>query len=59
MMADYALGDRVEIHPACDAWMMGDRFGTIVKIGRQYLHVKMDRSSRTLSFAPSRIYGKV
>lgn len=47
---------RVEIHPATDAWMMGDRFGEIVAVGRKYLSVRMDRSGRVLKFAPSRIY---
>jgi hypothetical protein len=40
------LGDRVELHPATDAWISGDRFGEVVKIGRRYIHVHMDRSGR-------------
>lgn len=39
------VGERVESHPATDAWMMGDRFGTITKITRKYVHVEMDRSA--------------
>lgn len=27
-------GQRVELHPACDEWMQGDRYGTIVGFGR-------------------------
>ena len=27
-------GDRVQIHPACDLWMRGARFGVVVKLGR-------------------------
>lgn len=46
---------RVEISPACDAWMQGDRYGTVVKIGRKYAHLKMDRSGRTLQFSPQNI----
>ena len=40
------IGQRVELHPATDAWMMGDRYGEVVKITRQYVHVKMDRSGK-------------
>lgn len=46
------VGDRVELHPATDAWMQGDRYGEIVKIGRKYIHIKMDRSGRTLQHTP-------
>jgi hypothetical protein len=46
------IGARIELHPATDAWMRGDRFGVIVKSGRKYLHVLMDRSGRTLRVAP-------
>ena len=40
----FAKGERVELHPATDAWMMGDRFGNVTHIGRKLVHVKMDRS---------------
>lgn len=40
-----APGTRVELHPATDAWMRGDRYGTVVGVGRKYVHVRMDRSS--------------
>jgi hypothetical protein len=45
---NYLIGKRVELHPATDAWMMGDRYGEVVKVGTKYVHVKMDRSGRTL-----------
>jgi hypothetical protein len=48
----YGTGTRVEAHPACDCWMMGDRFGTIVKITRRSIHVKMDRSGKVRRFIP-------
>lgn len=43
---------RVQTHPATDAWMSGDRYGTVTKVGRKFIHVKMDRSWRTLRFHP-------
>lgn len=47
---------RVELSPATDAWMMGDRFGKVVKCGRKYLYVLMDRSCRTLRVSPGNIF---
>lgn len=49
------VGDRVESHPATDAWIRGDRFGEIVKIGRKYIHVQMDRSGRVRRFIPQNV----
>lgn len=43
---------RVELNPATDAWMMGDRYGTIIKAGRKYAHVRMDKSKRVLRVTP-------
>ena len=42
------VGDRVEIHPARDAWMQGDRYGTVEYVGRTVVKVRMDRSGRLL-----------
>lgn len=44
------VGSRVQAHPACDCWMMGDRYGTITKITSKSIHVKMDRSGKTRKF---------
>lgn len=41
------VGHRVQLHPATDAWMSGDRYGEIAKLGSKYAHVKMDTSGRT------------
>ena len=49
------VGDRVELHPATDAWMSGDRFGTVEKMGRALIHVRMDRSGRLRTIHPSNI----
>lgn len=49
------VDDRVETHPATNAWIFGDRFGTVVKVGRKYVHVKLDRSGRTVPFTPENI----
>jgi hypothetical protein len=43
---------RVQIHPATDRWMMGDRYGTVVasvKVKGKWVHkVQMDRSGKTV-----------
>jgi hypothetical protein len=46
----FTVGQRVEAHPATDAWMAGDRFGEVVKIGNKLIHVRMDRSGKTRKF---------
>lgn len=58
-MGEYKVGDRIELHPATNAWLFGDRYGEIVKVGRKLYHVKMDRSGRTLKVLPRNINGKV
>lgn len=59
LLSQYSVGDRVELHPATDAWMMGDRYGEVVKIGRFYLHIKMDRSGKVRKVVPENMTGKV
>lgn len=49
------IGKRVQAHPAIGVWMMGDRYGEVVKVGRKYIHVRMDRSGRTLRFIPANL----
>jgi hypothetical protein len=53
---DFRKSHRVELHPATDAWMMGDRFGAITRIGRKYLSILMDRSGKVRKVTPDNIY---
>jgi len=46
----FKVGDRVELHPACDLWMRGARFGTITKITKTFVWVKLDKAARPLRF---------
>ncbi len=55
-------GNRVELRPGLDAWMQGDRYGTIVRKLQQRAwedepryRVKMDKSQRTLVVTESRL----
>lgn len=51
----FKIGDRVQLHPATNLWMRGDRYGTIIKIGRLLVHLKMDKSGRTVRIHPEGI----
>lgn len=42
----YTIGDRVELHPGCDLWMRGAKYGTVVGISctsQDRVHVKLDK----------------
>jgi hypothetical protein len=43
---------RVELHPATDRWMMGDRYGTVIKDERKgetwVYTVKLDKSGKMI-----------
>lgn len=62
-MPIYTTGTRVELHPATDAWMQGDRFGTIVAVccrrGRVIYTVLCDRSGRTRRVCQGNIAGGI
>ena len=59
-MPTYTTGTRIELHPATDAWMRGDRYGEIVAVqcrrGRVVYRVRMDRSGRVLKVAQGNVY---
>ena len=38
------IGQRVQLHPHFDDWMRGDRYGTVIKITKQHIYVKLDVS---------------
>lgn len=59
LLEQYQNGDRVELHPATDAWMMGDQYGEVVCIGMRYIHVKMDRSGKVRKVVPENIWRKI
>jgi hypothetical protein len=47
----FKTGQRVQTHPATDAWMQGDRFGTVEHIFRNgRIAVRLDRSGRIRAF---------
>ncbi len=52
---DLKEGQRVQLISAADAWMAGDRYGEVVRVGRSIVHIKMDRSGRVRWFHPETI----
>ncbi len=54
-IAECKAGQRIEISPSMDAWMQGDLYGEVVKLGRTRVHVRMDRSNRILRLVPDQI----
>lgn len=52
-LSDFTEGMRVELSPATDAWMSGDRFGTVLpNKGVKYVWVSMDRSGKVRKIIP-------
>ena len=53
----FRRGQRVELHPGTDRWMMGDRYGTVSAANARggKVRVKLDRSGESLLFAPDRL----
>lgn len=64
------IGERVQLHPGLDDWMRGDRYGEVVKLGREQLfrplnggalyaargvYVKLDKSGKVRTYHPERI----
>ncbi len=41
-LAQFSPGQRVQMHPATDLWMRGARYGTVIRVGRRKLLVKLD-----------------
>ena len=46
---DFKIGQRVQMHPATDRWMRGQRFGTVIDIGRQVVAVRFDRGPKPVA----------
>lgn len=49
-MTDYqgktvTVGNRIELHPACDLWMRGAKYGTVIALDGKCATVKMDHPS--------------
>ena len=47
--------DRVQTHPATDAWMRGARYGTVEKVTKQFVHVRLDATGTVVRFSPENL----
>lgn len=52
---DFKVGQRVQLHPATDRWMRGDRWGVVYKLGHKYVELVMDVSGSHLRVHPDLI----
>lgn len=60
-LSELQPGMRVELHPGTSFWMMGARYGEVIKIGPRsgHIHVKLDATGRTMAFHPLNILREV
>ena len=42
-VSQFRVGQRVQLHPATDRWMKGQRYATVAQIGRHMVYVDMDK----------------
>lgn len=54
-LAKGGFAPRVELHPGTDAWMRGDRFGTVTGVTKTYVWIVLDRSGQKLKVRPEDI----
>jgi hypothetical protein len=47
----FHVKQQVKILPHSDFWMMGERWGTIVSVGRKWITVAGNRSNRKYRFS--------
>ena len=52
MTTRFTVGQSVQLHPALDTWMRGDRYGTVVKLphvaASNTYRVHLDKSDKTV-----------
>lgn len=55
------VGDRVELNPACDLWMRGAKYGTVIGISstlKDKVRVRLDRLPQTWS-GPCNLFKRI
>jgi hypothetical protein len=50
----FAVGQRIQTHPATDLWMAGARYGNVTKVGRGLVRVTLD-CGKVVALRPSDI----
>ena len=54
-LSDFKAGDRIRIHPACDLFMMGETHATVVSVGRKWIRIIGDRSTKKFTIRPGSV----
>lgn len=54
-IGQFKKGQRVELHPATDSWMKGDRYGEVAMVLKGFVYVKLDKSGLLCKFDPKNI----
>jgi hypothetical protein len=52
----FTLGQRVQISPATDRLMRGDRYGAVMLVARHFVSVRLDKSGTSLWFRPEDVF---
>jgi hypothetical protein len=52
---DFRVGERVQLHPATDRWMRGQRYGTVAHIGRNIVYVNIDKGGEEIPIHPDNL----
>lgn len=55
LLSSFNEGDRVRTSASTLAWLAGDRFGEVTKIGHAFVHVRMDASGKVRRMAPENL----
>ncbi|THD11646.1 hypothetical protein [Metallibacterium scheffleri] len=50
----FQIGQRIQLHPATDQWMQGQRYAQVIRVGRKVITVKTD-AGRTYRLLPQYI----
>jgi hypothetical protein len=51
----FKVGQRVRMHPATDWFIRGAVYGDVVRVGRKYVHVKLDKWPRPIRVSPANV----
>lgn len=51
-MNDFRKGDRVQLHPGTDYWIMGARYAAVEGVGRRFLTIRLDATGQQLRISP-------
>ena len=55
-LKDFTVGQRVELHPRCDLWMRGARYGEVTKVDGRFVTVRLDKQpQRERKFFPNNL----